>query len=28
VVGQKSYVVEVRDEDGEMQRRFSRSAPP
>lgn len=27
-VGQKSYVVEVRDEDGEMQRRFSRSAPP
>lgn len=28
VVGQKSYVVEIRDEDGEMQRRFSRSAPP
>lgn len=28
VVGQKSYVIEVRDEDGEMQRRFSRTAPP
>lgn len=27
-VSQKRYVVEVRDEDGEMQRRFSRSAPP
>lgn len=25
VVGQRSYVVEVRDEDGTMQRRFSRS---
>jgi len=28
VVGQKSYVVEVRDENGGMQRRFSRSVPP
>ena len=28
VVGQKSYVVEVRDENGEMQRRFSRSSSP